>query len=146
MIVASCSPHLHESTFRKATSEGGENPFFFHMANIREHVSWVTKDTKEATEKAKAIVAGAVHRVKFYKELETKREKVHPDILIVGGGIAGITAALVLADSGKKVYLVEKEPTIGGHMAKFDKTHTLPGQFKPAINIRNREGKILFSF
>lgn len=122
VVVASCSPHLHESTFRKATSEGGENPFYFQMANIREHVSWVTTDTKEATEKAKAIVAGAVHRVKFHKELETKRTEVHPDVLVVGGGISGITAALVLADSGKKVYLVEKEPTIGGHMAKFDKT------------------------
>lgn len=122
VVVASCSPHLHEHTFRKATSEGGENPFLFHMANIREHVSWVTGDSAEATAKAKAMVRAAVHRVKFHKQLETKREKVHADVLVAGGGISGITAALVMAEAGKRVYLVEKEPTIGGHMAKFDKT------------------------
>ncbi len=122
IIVASCSPHLHEETFRKATLEGGENPYLFHMANIREQVSWVTGDNGEATEKAKAIVEAAVYRVKFHKPLQPKKENVNPDVLIVGAGIAGITAALVMADSGKKVHLVEREPTIGGHMAKFDKT------------------------
>lgn len=122
VVVASCSPLMHEATFRRATSEGGENPFHFQMANIREHVSWVTFDRDCATEKAKAHVAGAVRRVAFHAPLERKRIGVHPDVLIVGGGIAGIHAALVLADAGKKVHLVEREPSIGGHMGQFDKT------------------------
>ncbi|MEO0254639.1 MAG: CoB--CoM heterodisulfide reductase iron-sulfur subunit A family protein [candidate division WOR-3 bacterium] len=122
IVVASCSPHLHEHTFRKAAEEAGLNPFYFQMANIREHVSWVTKDSKEATEKAKAMVKAAVYRVVFHEALEKKKEKINPDVLIIGGGIAGITAALTIADAGKKVYLVEREPSIGGHMAKFDKT------------------------
>ncbi|MEP0829504.1 MAG: CoB--CoM heterodisulfide reductase iron-sulfur subunit A family protein [bacterium] len=122
VVVASCSPLMHEATFRKATLAGGQNPFFFQMANIREHVSWVTFDKEMATVKAKALIAGAVKRVARHKPLEKTRVPVNPDVLIVGGGIAGIHAALTIADSGKKVYLVEKEPTIGGHMAKFDKT------------------------
>ncbi len=122
VVVASCSPLMHEATFRKATLAGGQNPFFFQMANIREHVSWVTFDKEMATLKAKALIAGAVMRVARHKPLEKTRVPVNPDVLIVGGGIAGIHAALTIADSGKKVYLVEKEPTIGGHMAKFDKT------------------------
>lgn len=122
VVVASCSPLMHEATFRRATLAGGQNPFFFQMANIREHVSWVTFDKEMATVKAKALIAGAVKRVARHKPLEKTRVPVNPDVLIVGGGIAGIHAALTIADSGKKVYLVEKEPTIGGHMAKFDKT------------------------
>jgi heterodisulfide reductase subunit A len=122
VVVASCSPLMHEVTFRKAVEEGGENPFFFHMANIREHDSWVTDDPKKATEKAKALVAAAVRRVFFHEVLEKREVPIHPDVMIVGGGIAGIQAALTMADAGKKVYLVEREPSIGGHMAKFDKT------------------------
>ncbi|MCL6642591.1 MAG: FAD-dependent oxidoreductase, partial [Candidatus Bipolaricaulota bacterium] len=121
VVVASCSPLMHEATFRRATAEGGQNPFFFQMANIREHVSWVTADGHHATEKAKALIAAAVRRVAFHEPLEKKRVPVHPHVLIVGGGIAGIEAALKIADAGKKVYLVEREPTIGGHMAQFDK-------------------------
>lgn len=122
IVVASCSPHLHEETFRKATLDGGQNPYLFHMANIREHSSWVTEDSDEATEKAKAIVSGAVLRVAYHEALEPKSVKVNPKALVIGGGIAGISAALTIANSGKKVYLVEKESTLGGHMAKFDKT------------------------
>lgn len=122
IVVASCSPLLHEHTFRGATEAGGLNPFYFHMVNIREHDSWVHTDRKEATEKAKALAHAAIHRVAFHKALETKRVSVHPDVLVVGGGIAGIHAAMTLANAGKKVYLVEREPSIGGHMAKFDKT------------------------
>lgn len=121
VVVASCSPLMHESTFRRAMAEGGQNPFFFHMANIREHVSWVTVDGQKATEKAKALIAAAVRRVAFHEPLEKKRVPVHPHVLIVGGGIAGIEAALKIAEAGKKVYVVEREPTIGGHMAQFDK-------------------------
>jgi heterodisulfide reductase subunit A2 len=122
IVVASCSPLLHERTFRGATERGGINPFFFHMVNIREHDSWVHTDRAEATEKAKALSQAAIQRVAHHKALETKRVNVHPDVLVVGGGIAGIHAAMTLANAGKKVYLVEREPSIGGHMAKFDKT------------------------
>jgi heterodisulfide reductase subunit A len=122
VVVASCSPLLHEHTFRGATAAGGLNPFFFHMVNIREHNSWVHTDRAKATEKAKALVHAAVRRVPGHQALETKRVPIHPDVLVVGGGIAGIHAAMTLANAGKKVYLVEREPSIGGHMAKFDKT------------------------
>jgi heterodisulfide reductase subunit A len=122
IVVASCSPLMHEMTFRTATADAGENPFYFQMANIREHVSWVTEDGELATEKAKALVAAAVRRVALHQPLERRSVPVHPDILVVGAGIAGIHAALTLADADKKVYLVEREPSIGGHMAQFDKT------------------------
>jgi heterodisulfide reductase subunit A len=121
VVVASCSPLMHEMTFRRATAEGGQNPFFFQMANIREHVSWVTADERQATEKAKALISAAVRRVALHEPLEKKRVPVHPHVLVVGAGIAGIEAALKVAEAGKKVYLVEREPTIGGHMAQFDK-------------------------
>ncbi len=122
VVVASCSPLLHEHTFRNATEKGGLNPFYFHMVNIREHDSWVHTDRGEATEKAKALAQAAIHRVAHHKALETKRVEIKPATLVVGGGIAGIHAAMTIANAGKKVYLVEREPTIGGHMAKFDKT------------------------
>ncbi len=122
IVVASCSPLLHEHTFRKATAEGGLNPYLVHHVNIREDVSWVHDSEDEATRKAKAIVHGAVLRVAWQKPLEPQSVPVRESALVVGGGIAGITAALTLAEAGKQVYLVEREPTIGGHMAKFDKT------------------------
>jgi heterodisulfide reductase subunit A2 len=122
VVVASCSPLLHEHTFRSATEAGGLNPFFFHMVNIREHDSWVHTDRGEATEKAKSLAQAAILRVAKHRALEVKKVPVHPDVLVVGGGIAGIHAAMTLANAGKKVYLVEREPSIGGHMAKFDKT------------------------
>jgi heterodisulfide reductase subunit A len=122
VVVASCSPLLHEETFRGAVAKGGLNPFCFQMVNIREHDSWVHLDRARATEKAIALVRAAIGRVAFHKPLERKRVSIHPDVLIVGGGIAGIHAALTLANAGKHVYLVEREPTIGGNMAKFDKT------------------------
>ena len=122
IVVASCSPHLHEHTFRTALKVGGLNPYFFHMVNIREQASWVHTDKAQGTRKAKDLVRAAVRRVAWHEALETSRVAIHPDVLVVGGGIAGIHAALTLANAGKHVYLVEKEPTIGGHMAKFDKT------------------------
>jgi heterodisulfide reductase subunit A len=122
IVVASCSPTLHEKTFRNAVEKGGVNPFYFHMVNIREQVSWVHIDRESATSKAKDLCRAAIYRVRHHKSLERKRVPYNKDVLVVGGGIAGIEAALTLAAAGKKVYLVEEKPTIGGHMAMFDKT------------------------
>lgn len=122
VVVASCSPNLHEHTFRLAVQDAGLNPYLFEMANIREHCSWVTEDRGAATEKAKALVSAAVRRVAYQEPLEVREVPFTPKVLVVGGGIAGIQAALEIANSGHKVYLVEREPSIGGHMAQFDKT------------------------
>jgi heterodisulfide reductase subunit A len=113
---------MHEPTFQRTVAEAGLNPYFFEMANIREHVSWVIEDEGPATEKAKRLVRAAVARVTFHSALEPRREQVTQSALVVGGGIAGIQAALSIADSGYQVYLVEREPTIGGRMAQLDKT------------------------
>lgn len=123
VVVASCSPHMHEKTFRNACQRAGLNPYLFTMANIREHASWVhPNDQKGATAKAKALISAAVHRVLLQTELQPMRVSIHPATLVVGGGIAGIQAALEIADAGYHVYIVEREPSIGGHMAMFDKT------------------------
>lgn len=122
VVVAACSPSLHEATFRKVLERSGLNRYLFQMANIREQCSWVTEDTREATEKAKAIIRGAVYKAIGLEELIPKAVDINPNVLIVGGGIAGIQAALDIANAGYKVYLVERNSTIGGHMAKFDKT------------------------
>jgi len=122
VVVASCSPLMHEPTFRGATFSGGINPFYFQMANVREQVSWVTLRPDDATKKAKALISAAVRRVALHEPLAKKEVPVRPEVLIVGGGIAGIQAALTYAKSGKKVYLVEREPSIGGHMSELDKT------------------------
>ncbi len=122
VVVASCSPRFHEKTFRAACQRAGLNPYMFQMASVREQVSWVTRDPDEATRKAKTLAAAAINRVNFHEALETREVAVHPDLLVVGGGIAGMQAALDIGSAGRKVYLVEKETTIGGHMLQFDKT------------------------
>jgi heterodisulfide reductase subunit A len=122
IVVASCTPLLHERTFREVLNRSGLNPFLFQMVNIREHDSWIHTDKAAATEKAKDLVRAAVRRVAMHKALSPQRVSIDPAVLVVGGGIAGIHAALTIANGGKKVILVEREPTIGGHMAKFDKT------------------------
>jgi heterodisulfide reductase subunit A len=122
IVVASCSPTMHEPTFRRVCQEAGVNPYLFEMANIREQCSWVTEDHGEATEKAKSLVSAAVRRVYYHEPLETRHVSINPATLIVGAGIAGMQAALEIADSGRKVYLVERTPSIGGHMAQLDKT------------------------
>ncbi len=122
VVVASCSPLMHEPTFRNACQQGGINPFLFQMANIREQCSWVTEDKDQATAKAKRLVRAAVQRVVFHHPLEQKEVPVNPRVMVVGAGIAGIEAALEMADAGKEVVLVEREASIGGHMTGFDKT------------------------
>jgi len=122
IVVAACSPTMHEITFRRVLEEAGINPYLIEIANIREHCSWVTEDRDLATEKAKALLGAAVRRVYYHQPLEARRVPFTPATLVVGGGIAGIQAALEIADAGDKVYLVEKEPSIGGHMIQLDKT------------------------
>jgi heterodisulfide reductase subunit A len=122
VVVSSCSPLMHEETFRGTCQDAGLNRFLFQMSNIREQCSWVHHDQQRATEKAKRLIAAAVRRVKHHMPLEQQEVPVHPDAMVVGAGIAGIEAALRIADSGKTVYLVEKFSSIGGHMAMFDKT------------------------
>jgi heterodisulfide reductase subunit A len=123
VIVASCSPRLHEPTFRKVCEEAGLNKYLFEMANIREQCSWVhLHDRKAATEKAKDLVKMAVAKAALLKPASEIEVPIIRKALVIGGGVAGIQAALDLADTGYKVYLVEKEPSIGGMMARIDKT------------------------
>ena len=122
VVVGACSPHLHEKTFRRACSNAGMNPYLMDLTNIREHCSWVHKDRSLATEKARALISAAVQRVKHQEPLEPMYVDVNPATLVIGGGIAGLQATLELADAGYHVYLVERLPSIGGHMAQFDKT------------------------
>lgn len=122
VVVAACSPHLHEKTFRTACEKAGLNPYLMEMVSLREQVSWVHEDKIAATEKAKAILSGGIHRVALHESLKPLKVPIDSSTLIVGGGITGIQAALEIADAGYPVYMVEREPSIGGHMAKFDKT------------------------
>jgi len=122
VVVASCSPLMHENTFRKVCERSGVNAYLFAMANIREQCSWVHLDEGASTEKAKALIAAAVARSTWLEPLEKRVVPINPRTLVIGGGIAGIQAALDLAEAGKEVVLVERDPSIGGHMAKFDKT------------------------
>jgi heterodisulfide reductase subunit A len=122
VVVAACSPHLHEKTFRTAAKNAGLNPYLVELASIREQVSWVHTEKAVATAKAQAVVAGAVSRVIENVALDEIKVPINPNTLVVGGGIAGIQSALEIANAGFHVYLVEREPSIGGHMAQFDKT------------------------
>jgi len=123
VIVAACSPRMHEPTFRRTVSEAGLNPFLFEMANIREFSSWCHSSTpEEATEKAKDLIKMAVAKARLFQPLETMEVPVTNEALVIGGGIAGMNAALDLAEMGFKVHLLEKGESIGGHMAQLDKT------------------------
>jgi heterodisulfide reductase subunit A len=124
VVVASCSPRMHEPTFRGCVWDVGLNPYLMEMANLREHCSWVHGDNPTgATEKAKDLVTSAVARAARLQPQDEMTFPVTKAALVVGGGVAGIQAAMDLADSGHKVYLVEKEPSIGGIMAQLDKTY-----------------------
>jgi heterodisulfide reductase subunit A len=124
VVVASCSPASYESIFRKCVQEVGINPYMLEMANIREHCSWVTPGEPEvATKKAKGILKVAVARANWLYPQEEEKVNVTDAALVIGGGIAGIQAALDLADSGHHVTLVEQKPSIGGLMAQLDKVY-----------------------
>jgi heterodisulfide reductase subunit A len=124
VVVASCTPRMHEPTFRKTVEDAGLNPYLLEMANIREQCSWVhLHDRVAATAKARDLVKMAVARA---RQLQPQTETVVPvkqAAMVIGGGIAGMQAALDLAENGYKVYLVEKKPSIGGIMAQIDKTY-----------------------
>ncbi len=122
VVVASCSPRIHEKTFRNAIENAGLNPYMLEMANIREQVSWVHTDPSEATQKAKSLIKAAVHRVRYHEALEKRFVDINPATLVIGGGITGLSAALEIADSGKKVYLIEKTDKLGGVIANIDLT------------------------
>jgi heterodisulfide reductase subunit A len=124
VVVASCSPSSYEPIFRKCIQGAGLNPYLLEMANIREHCSWVTPGDREAaTVKAKGIVKVAVARANWLYPQDEEQIPVTDAALVIGGGVAGIQAALDLADAGHKVYLVERKPSIGGIMAQLDKVY-----------------------
>jgi len=124
VVVASCTPKIHEPTFRQCVAEAGLNPYLYEMVNIREHCSWVHQgDKAAATEKAKVLVRSGVARARFLEPQDETVVPVTKRALVIGGGVAGIQAALDLADGGHEVVLVEKEATIGGIMAALDKTY-----------------------
>ena len=122
VVVAACSPRMHEGTFQRCIDSAGLNPYFLAMTNIREQVAWVHQDGEVATQKAKDLVAAAVRRVFLHAPLYPRKMPVTPTAMVVGAGIAGIQSALDIADAGYQVYLVEREPTIGGRMAQLNKT------------------------
>ncbi|MBE9473002.1 MAG: CoB--CoM heterodisulfide reductase iron-sulfur subunit A family protein, partial [Chloroflexi bacterium] len=121
VVVASCSPTMHEPTFRGVTRDGGINPYFLQMANVREQCSWVHTDREEATEKAKALVASAVAKAALLEPLEEREVGVTPGAVVIGGGVAGMAAALDVADAGFPVYLVEKSDRLGGRVANLNR-------------------------
>ncbi|MBE0480716.1 MAG: CoB--CoM heterodisulfide reductase iron-sulfur subunit A family protein, partial [Dehalococcoidia bacterium] len=122
VVIASCSPRMHENTFRKTVASAGLNPYLLEIANLREHCSWVHSDPKEATSKAIALVQMAVAKVTRHESLYPKQVGITDRALVIGGGVTGIQAALDIAAAGHQVVLVEKEPSIGGRMAQLDKT------------------------
>ena len=122
VVVAACSPRMHEPTFRRACSEAGLNPYLCEMANLREHCSWVHEKGEPTTAKAIDIVRGLVEKVKRNKPLKPIEVPITKKALVIGGGIAGIQAALDIANCGHQVILVEKEPSIGGHMSQLSET------------------------
>ncbi len=123
VVVACCSPSMHENTFRKAVKSQGMNPFLCEIANIREQCSWVhQKEKEEATRKAAEIIVATLEKVRGNEQLEAIAVAINRRVLVIGGGIAGMTAALDLANGGYDVTLIEKEPGLGGHMAQLSRT------------------------
>src|SRR5512139_4139393 len=123
IVVACCSPTMHENTFRKTVRSQGMNPYCCEIANIREQCSWVhQKEKEEATKKAEEIIRSTLEKVRRNESLEAIAVAVNRKALVIGGGIAGITASLDLADGGYEVVLLEREPALGGHMAQLSMT------------------------
>lgn len=122
VVVAACSPRMHEPTFRAAIERAGINPYFLEMANIREQCSWVHENREKATDKAKALTCAAIRRVRYHEPFNKQSVPMHPRTLVIGGGVAGLSAALELADADQPVFLVEKEDHLGGNVARIDLT------------------------
>ncbi len=123
VVVAACSPRMHEITFRRALEKAGLNPYLFEMANIREQVSWVHKDRDEIMRKTKSLIAGAVNRVRLHEPLDKRSVQMNNATLIIGGGIAGLSVALEIANAEKDVYIIEKNNKLGGLVANIDQTY-----------------------
>ena len=123
IVIAACSPKMHEQKFMRACEEAGMNPYLMQMTNIREQCAWVTPDKADATEKAMSFTIAAINRVSLQEPIERKEIEIQPDVLVVGGGVAGLEATLALAQKGRKVYLVEKSPCIGGVTARFEEVY-----------------------
>ena len=122
LVICSCSPRMHEKTFRACAEKAGLNPYMVEIANIREQCSWIHKDREEATEKAVILARAAIAKVNLNTPLQEGESPVIKRALVIGGGIAGIQTALDIADAGYPVDIVEREPSIGGRMSQFDKT------------------------
>ena len=142
VVVAACSPRIHENTFRRALENAGLNPYMLQMANVREQDSWVHSDRIEATRKAKSLVAGAIKRVVHHQPLTKREVPVNPATLIIGGGVSGITAALEIADAGKQVCLVEKTEKLGGLAAQLDLTYPNFYSISDTISALSRRVKV----
>jgi len=123
LVIAACSPKEHEKTFMEVCENAGRNPYLFQLANIREQCAWITEDKDEATKKAVRLIKASIGRVRYHSSLEKQEIDSNPDVLVIGGGIAGIEASLQLASSDRTVYLVEKTSSIGGLVKNFDKTY-----------------------
>lgn len=122
VVVAACSPRMHERTFGAALERAGLSRYLLQICNIREGCSWVTRQRGPATSKAQALVTAAIDRARFLQPLTVRSVPVRSEVMVIGGGIAGLQAALEIADAGRQVYLVEREPHVGGKMTQFDKT------------------------
>jgi heterodisulfide reductase subunit A len=133
IVVAACSPRIHELTFRKAIENAGLNPYLFEMANIREHVSWVHDNMQMATEKAIMLVHAAITRVQYHEPLTKMKVDIDPATLVIGGGISGLSAAIMLAGAGKKVFIVEQEDRLGGLAARLDLTFPFLGSARQVM-------------